>query len=55
METDKHNIPKRLAIYRHKLGKSQEEMSKELGVNQSHYSKMENGTKYISYRSLKRF
>ena len=34
METDKHNIPKRLAIYRHKLGKSQEEMSKELGVNQ---------------------
>ncbi|MGN0399963.1 MAG: helix-turn-helix domain-containing protein [Blautia sp.] len=55
MEADKHNIPKRLAMYRHKLGKSQEEMSKELGVNQSHYSKMENGTKYISYRSLKKF
>ena len=54
--TLEHNsISQRLVSYRQQLGKSQAEMSREFGVNQSHYSKLESGTKYISYSSLKKF
>lgn len=54
--TLEHNsISQRLVGYRQQLGKSQAEMSREFGVNQSHYSKLESGTKYISYSSLKKF
>lgn len=54
--TLEHNsISQRLVSYRQQLGKSQAEMSREFGVNQSHYSKLESGTKYISYGSLKKF
>lgn len=54
--TLEHNsISQRLVSYRQQLGKSQAEMSREFGVNQSHYSKLESGTKYISFSSLKKF
>ena len=54
--TLEHNsISQRLVSYRQQLGKSQAEMSREFGVNQSHYSKLESGPKYISYSSLKKF
>ena len=40
--TLEHNsISQRLVSYRQQLGKSQAEMSREFGVNQSHYSKLE--------------
>ena len=52
---ERNSISQRLVSYRQQLGKSQAQMSREFGVNQSHYSKLESGTKYISYSSLKKF
>ena len=48
-------VSKRLLEYRQKLELSQLEMGKLLGVEQSHYCKLEAGLKIISYHSLEIF
>lgn len=48
-------VVERLLLYRNKLKLSQTEMGTLLGVNQSHYSKLEAGIKIISYDSLYSF
>ncbi len=45
----------RLLEYRKKLNLTQEQMGIKLGVNQSHYSKLETGSKIISMHSLRTF
>lgn len=55
MSSSYSEIPKRLLEYRKALNKNQEEMCKMFAVVQNHYSKLENGLKIISYRSLKEF
>lgn len=48
-------VPQRLFQYRKRLGITQSEMGEKLGVNQSHYCKLESGDKTISFESLKKF
>lgn len=55
MYSNYSKVAERLFAYRKALRKSQEEMGKELDVNQSHYCKLEDGSKIISYNSLKHF
>lgn len=49
------DIPKRLLEYRRLSNATQEQMSKLFGVAQTHYGKLEQGSKIISFRSLKCF
>lgn len=46
---------RRLVVYRKKQGLSQEELGSWMGVEQSHYFKLENGYKIISLKSLQNF
>lgn len=55
MYSNYSKVPERLFAYRKMLRKSQEEMGMEFDVNQSHYCKLEDGSKIISYNSLKHF
>lgn len=49
------SVVNRLKIYRENLNKSQKGMAQLLGVTQSHYSRLEDGKKVISYQSLQCF
>lgn len=49
------DILDRLLLYRRSLDKTQEEMSRQFGITQSHYSKIEAGSKIISFQGLENF
>lgn len=55
MKNNYISVAERLKIYRKELNVSQNDMADLLGVTQSHYSRLEDGKKIISYQSLKRF
>lgn len=55
METGYSSVIDRLKWYRKKLNKTQSGMSEMFEVGQAHYSKLEDGKKIISYRSLEMF
>lgn len=55
MKNNYISVAKRLKIYREKLSISQNNMANLLGVTQSHYSRLEEGKKIISYQSLNNF
>lgn len=48
-------VLQRLTSYRNSLNKTQAEMGEQFGIDQSHYWKIESGSKRISYKSLKHF
>ena len=48
-------VVKRLQLYRRAQRKTQKEMSACMGIDQSHYSKLESGANIISYDCLKTF
>lgn len=45
-------VPQRLCAYRKALGKTQKEMAEKFGVKQDHYSRLESGKTFLSYRNL---
>lgn len=52
MNTYYSEVPQRLWAYRKALGMTQKEMSERFGVQQDHYSRLENGKTLLSYRNL---
>ncbi len=55
MENSYLSVANRLRIYREKLNETQNSMGSLLGVTQSHYSRLEDGKKVISYQNLQHF
>ena len=55
MENSYLSVSNRLRIYREKLNETQNSMGSLLGVTQSHYSRLEDGKKVISYQNLQHF
>ena len=55
MEQSYLEVVERLQAYRRAQRKTQQEMSADLGVTQSHYAKLESGANIISYDCLKTF
>lgn len=55
MNSNYSEIVKRLMEYREKLGLTQIQMSEKLGIDQSHYSKIELGKKIMSWESIESF
>lgn len=55
MNTNYSRVVGRLSEYRKKLDLTQEQMGIKLGVKQSHYYKLETGSKIISMQSLRTF
>lgn len=49
------DILERLLAYRRSMAKTQEEMSRQFGITQGHYSKIEAGSKIISFQGLQNF
>lgn len=45
-------VPQRLCAYRKALEKTQKEMAEKFGVKQDHYSRLESGKTFLSYRNL---
>lgn len=52
MNTYYSEVPQRLCAYRNALEMTQKEMSERFGVQQDHYSRLENGKTLLSYRNL---
>lgn len=55
MDSNYSKVLQRLSTYRKSLNKTQAEMGEQFGIDQSHYWKIESGSKRISYKSLKCF
>lgn len=55
MDSNYSKVLQRLSSYRDSLNKTQAEMGEQFGIDQSHYWKIESGSKRISYKSLKHF
>lgn len=52
MNADYSEVPQRLCAYRKALEKTQKEMAEKFGVKQDHYSRLESGKTFLSYRNL---